>query len=409
VSFLLTVVFLTIAPAATATTTWYVSGVGGSDSNSCISVAPCKTIGHAISLAASGDTIKVAAATYRENLTIRTSLNIIGSSAKTTIIDGRGVNSVVTISGTSAHVALSKLTIRNGSARNGGGISNSGTLTLSNSTISGNLSINGGAGGGIANYGPLTIKNSTISGNSAVKGTCTLFCLVWGGGIANYGPLTMDKSTISGNRAANGGGIFFQSGSVLTVINNSTISGNSAATVGGGISNRIGNLAINNSTISGNSAGQGGGIENGNSISVSTLMISNSTVGGNSAVQSGGIYNFSGSTAAFQNSIDANASGNCFGVVTSKGHNLSGDQTCNFRNSGDLNNTDPQLGPLQNNGGPTQTMALPSGSPAVDAGNPNGCTDSVGHLLKTDQRGKPRPDPEDTGGCDIGAYERQSD
>jgi hypothetical protein len=88
---------------------------------------------------------------------------------------------------------------------------------------------------------------------------------------------------------------------------------------------------------------------------------------------------------------------------------LSSDQTCNFKSSGDLNNTNPQLGSLQNNGGPTQTMALPSGSPAVDAGNPNGCTDQTGHLLKTDQRGKPRPDPEDTGGCDIGAYERQSD
>ena len=68
------------------------------------------------------------------------------------------------------------------------------------------------------------------------------------------------------------------------------------------------------------------------------------------------------------------------------------------------------LGSLQNNGGPTQTMALPSGSPAVDAGNPNGCTDGLGHLLKTDQRGAPRPDrPEDTGGCDIGAFEKQSD
>ncbi len=54
-------------------------------------------------------------------------------------------------------------------------------------------------------------------------------------------------------------------------------------------------------------------------------------------------------------------------------------------------------------------MALPSGSPAVDAGNPNGCTDNLGHLLKTDQRGQPRPDTEDTGGCDIGAYERQTD
>jgi hypothetical protein len=64
---------------------------------------------------------------------------------------------------------------------------------------------------------------------------------------------------------------------------------------------------------------------------------------------------------------------------------------------------------LQNNGGPTQTQALLSGSPAIDAGNPSGCTDGQGHLLKTDQRGMPRRNPEDTGGCDIGAYERQSD
>jgi hypothetical protein len=63
------------------------------------------------------------------------------------------------------------------------------------------------------------------------------------------------------------------------------------------------------------------------------------------------------------------------------------------------------LGPLQYNGGPTQTMALALGSPAVDAGNPTGCTDGLGHLLKTDQRGKPRPDAEDATGCDMVAYE----
>lgn len=95
--------------------------------------------------------------------------------------------------------------------------------------------------------------------------------------------------------------------------------------------------------------------------------------------------------------------------MTSHGYNLSSDGTCNFNGPGDLNNTNPLLGSLQNNGGPTNTMALPSGSPAVDAGNPIGCTDSFGHLLKTDQRGKPRPDLEDTGGCDMGAFERLSD
>jgi len=95
--------------------------------------------------------------------------------------------------------------------------------------------------------------------------------------------------------------------------------------------------------------------------------------------------------------------------MTSKGYNLSSDGTCNFSGPGDLNNTDPVLGPLQNNGGPTQTQALLPGSPAIDAGNPNGCTDGNGNLLKTDQRGAPRHDKEDTGGCDMGAFERQSD
>jgi hypothetical protein len=64
---------------------------------------------------------------------------------------------------------------------------------------------------------------------------------------------------------------------------------------------------------------------------------------------------------------------------------------------------------LGNYGGPTQTIPLLSGSPAIDAGNASGCTDGQGHLLKTDQRGAPRHDKEDAGGCDMGAYERQKD
>jgi hypothetical protein len=104
-----------------------------------------------------------------------------------------------------------------------------------------------------------------------------------------------------------------------------------------------------------------------------------------------------------------NVGGNCHGAVSSRGYNLSSDSTCDFDGAGDLNNTDPRLGKLQNNGGPTETMALLSGSPAIDSGNPSGCTDGKGHLLKTDQRGKPRPDKEDKNGCDRGAYERQKD
>ena len=111
-----------------------------------------------------------------------------------------------------------------------------------------------------------------------------------------------------------------------------------------------------------------------------------------------------------QNSIVANnAGGNCSGAVTSHGYNLSSDGTCDFDRAGDLNDTDPKLGRLRNNGGPTKTLALLPGSPAIDSGDPSGCTDNKGHLLKTDQRGKPRPDKEDAGGCDRGAYERHQD
>jgi len=143
------------------------------------------------------------------------------------------------------------------------------------------------------------------------------------------------------------------------------------------------------------------------------MGINNTTISGNTATQYGKGDNLSNVGAVvIQNSIVANGvDGNCYaGVpITSNGYNLSSDGTCNFNSRGDLNNHDPLLGPLQNNGGPTETIALLPGSPAIDAGNPAGCTDGSGHLLTTDQRGMPRPDREDAVGCDMGAYERQSD
>jgi hypothetical protein len=365
-SLLLMASFLALGQTALVSSTWYVDGVHGSDTNDCRSLqTACKTIGHAISLASSGDSIVVAAATYTENLTIGFSLKVIGSGASTTIIDGRGVNTVVTIPNSGTFVTLSKLTIRNGlvngQAAAGGGINNAGTLTISNSTVSGNQAstncgrpFSGSFGGGIYNRGTLTITNSTVSGNTAFATNCDgfFFCHSFGGGIFNGGgTLTVNTSTISGNFVRARGAAF-----------------------GGGI---YGTATISNSTVSGNSAGSGGGIDY-----PSTL----------------------------QNSIVSNNSGgNCKGTMTSNGYNLSSDNTCNFHGSGDRNNTDPKLGPLQNNGGPTQTQALLPGSPAIDAGNPSGCTDGHGHLLKTDQRGYPRPDHEDSGGCDMGAYERQTD
>jgi hypothetical protein len=146
----LTVVFLSLSAAtAIASTTWYVNGVSGSSSSDCKTpTTACKTISRAVSLAASGDTIRVAAAIYTESFTLGKSLNISGAGASTTIIDANELRAVVTIPNTAAHVTLSKLTIRNGKAAaagtfqrgvtSGGGINNSGTLTLTNSTVSGN-------------------------------------------------------------------------------------------------------------------------------------------------------------------------------------------------------------------------------------------------------------------------------
>ena len=278
-------------------------------------------------------------------------MKIVGASAKTTILDGGARGRVINITSTSARVTLSKVTIQNGFASPGGGVKNSGTLTISNSTLTANHTsiLGSSSGGGIFNTGTLTISNTTLSGNSSPSSNGG------GGGVYSSGP-----------------------GSTVT---------------------------INNSTFSGNTAAKGGGIDNVRTFGSSNVTINNSTFSGNK----GGIDNVEGGVF-LQNSIIANNTiGNCSGAITSNGYNLSSDSTCNFNGPGDLNNTDPMLGPLQNNGGPTQTQALLSGSPAIDAGNPNGCTDGNGNLLKTDQRGAPRPDKEDTSGCDMGAYESQTD
>ena len=377
--------YAVLVPAAGASTTWYVDGVNGNDANHCQATqAACKTIGHAISLASSGDSIMVAAATYSENLTIGTSLTLVGSSAATTIIDGGGRGTVVKVSSATAYVTLSQFTIQNGHARDGGGIYNAGTLRIIYSTVSNNKASPsicifvgcGASGGGIFNVGTLTINNTTVSGNTAY--TSYGRGAVAGGGISNGGTLTVSNSTISGNS--------FTGTSLYS------------SAVGGGIANS-GTAFVNNSTITGNSGP--GGIWNQGSITMSSV-----TVSGNG----GGVKTQSGQSAVIQNSILVdNGGSDCTGSMTSKGYNLGSDATCNFSGTGDRNNTDPLLGPLQNNGGPTATMALLPGSPAIDGGNPSGCTDGQGSLLKTDQRGMPRPDPEDKGGCDMGAYESQSD
>jgi hypothetical protein len=207
------------------------------------------------------------------------------------------------------------------------------------------------------------VTNSILSRNSAQSG----------GGISNAGTLTVSDSTLSQNSDygsnQGGGGIYNQIGGTLSVTN-STLFGNSA-TFGGGIENKFsGTLSVSNSTLSGNSASGGGGIAN----QSGTLSVSNSTISGNSS--GGGIDNFGTltlqSTILAANS-DGNCVG---GVpITSQGDNVADDATC-FTTSVALNDqasVNPLLGTLGNYGGFTQTIPLLPGSPALDAVTHNAC------------------------------------
>jgi predicted outer membrane repeat protein len=338
-------------------------------------------------------------------LGVAKSVTISGPGADQLSIAGIQFQSVFFVAVKAA--TISGLTIRNGAV----GIDNGGTLTVMNCVISG-MSV-----GGIHNVSSLTVVNSnvsdnffgiynitgefgvviatilstTVSGNSAggVVASPHFFggrayitiidCTITGnsapsggGGIfATNTSLSVANSTISGNSTGSSGGGISVSGSGLvpgSSIVNSTISGNSAKTSGGGIS---GGATVENSTISGNSAGtSGGGIYNNSSLDV-TL----STITGNSAPSGGGIYNV-GSVEVSNTILNAGASGeNIFndgGTVTSVGYNLSSDDGGGYlTGAGDQINTDPSLGPLQDNGGPTLTHALLPGSPAIDAGDPN--------------------------------------
>ena len=390
-----------------------------------------------IAAAAAGDTIQFAAALNGQTISLTSAELFID---KNLTIDGPGANqlTVKRAAGSSANfrifrvgllhtVTIQGLTISNGvaaSGASGGGILNDGsTLTITNCVIRDNFAP---FGGGIFNSAiqsgtaELTISNSTLSGNST-SGT--------GGGIYNYGvgnfnfaSVVMTDCTVSGNSAVSGGGIISDgsvSGEVVVIINNSTISGNTATQKGGGIYNSGVSTTHNawtrvtDSTISGNSAAMGGGCFNSADQGWGTLELLYSTMTNNSAGQGGGVFNtgasgFSqGATVGVVNTIlNAGATGenifNQSGFVGSGGYNLSSDNGGGFLTvEGDQINTNPLLGPLQNNGGPTLTHALLIGSPALNAGYP-GFTSPPDN----DQRGPGFPRVFNTR-IDIGSFELQ--
>src|SRR5207302_984726 len=233
----------------------------------------------------------------------------------------------------------------------------------------------------------------------------------------------------SGNHGSVGGGVYNDgySGTATLTVTNSTFSGNSVAAPysvgsGGGIYNNgsygSATLTVANSTFSGNSAGYldygwGGAIYNDGSLGSATLTLNNSTFGGNSAgYHGGGIYNGSGMVTIRHTILNAGALGenlfNAYGSVSSLGYNLSSDNGGGLLTAtGDQINTDPLLGPLQDNGGPTFTHELLNGSPAIDAGDPNFNPNSFNPPMVYDQRGTGF-NRVVNGRIDIGAFEVQA-
>jgi hypothetical protein len=328
-------------------------------------------------------------------LQIARDLTIAGPGADMITISGNHTGGVLRVYG--GFIQIGGLTIADGYTPGfGGGIANSGTLTVASSILRDNFSIRGGR---IENAGTLTVVNSILSNNSAV---------LVGGGIynANPGTATVINSTFTGNGASGGGGIANEGGTLTVTA--STLSGNFGAD-GAGITNGGRLAVIMNSTLSGNIVSARGGF--GAALSIyagAQTIIANSTLSANSVTASDG---FGGGLAIvgvgtqtlIRNTIiagnNAASAPDMHGQVNSQGHNLIGDGTggSGYTDT-DLvgtaqNPINPMLGRLEDNGGPTWTHALLSGSPALNAGDPD-------ELGNPDQRGVLR-----SGGVNIGAYQ----
>jgi hypothetical protein len=311
-------------------------------------------------------------------------------------------------------MTLNNCVVSNNTAGNAGGVQNQGMhVTLNNCQIVNNTA--NGFGGGISNLlsGVLMDINNCLIANNTTQ-------VYDGAGIYNQGTINLADSTVTGNNAHHyGGAIINQDAGILNVVR-STLDDNTAGVGGGGIFNTSSTLNVSDSTIANNTAVStlaptasnvtgGGGI---NATAFAHVTITNSTIAGNSTGWGGGGVALTrpanGCFISLFDTIVANNSAgdhgpDAAGAMTSPGHNLIGQTDASTGwGASDLTGTsgaplDPVLGPLQDNGGPTFTMAILPGSPALDAGDNTGAPD-------TDQRGLTRVV---AGVIDIGAFEAQ--
>ncbi len=299
-------------------------------------------------------------------LTITDALTIVGPGANQLAISGNNASGVFEIRAVTSDVTISGLTVTNGRGSYAGGgilVGTVGTFNLINAAVTNNTATD--TGGGLE-FGPKLNSPSTLN---------------------------ISGSTFSGNRSKEGGAIHLEGGTAN--ITNTTISGNTATEAyGGGISNFESVITINHSTITGNSSsgtsvrGSGGGVAN---LNITNITVANTIIAGNSGVNPD-VSDYKDARGNFV-SLGGNLIGNNQGTT---GAFTAGNSNAN----GDIVGTsaapvDPKLAALADNGGPTQTIALLGGSPALDHAGSASCP-------ATDQRGVPRPQGS---GCDIGAFE----
>ncbi len=368
----LSIALVGLAKQARASGTWYVK-VDGSDGDDCAMPATaCAAINGALAKVGfvAGDTIKITNGMYTNTgndvVFIDQDVTLSGgwdasfvSQTGMTTLDGQNTRRGINVN--EGIVNIERFIIQNGyNSAQGGGIRNNAILNIQNSLITNNTS--GWMGGGIFSFGTLSLNNSTISHNTAGSGGSGGG---GGGAIQNYsGTVTIENSTISGN----------------------TIVG---AFSGNAISN-FGTVILKNSTVSGNSGTP-------TVITSEILTLIHATISNNSGL------GVTANTLTLENSIIANNSGgDCQvgGTLNNIGYNvIEGNLNCTPANT-DVIGIDPLVAALANNGGPTQTMALLPGSPAI------GLVPSPNCLFANDQRGVARPQGT---GCDSGAYEAVGD
>ncbi|MFM8273119.1 MAG: choice-of-anchor Q domain-containing protein [Gemmata sp.] len=370
--------------------------------------------------APAGDVITFAPALNGQTVQLSTrvvldkSLTISGPGAGLLAVGGQQRSGLFAVAG-APRVSITGLTLTGGAAQSAAAVDNpSGTLRLSNCTVASNTAIS--SAGAVASGGYLGIDGCTFVGNAVTFGS--------GGAVATTGRAVIRSSVFSGNRAlalgqaGNGGGIFSAGSLTLfgcTFVSNSAHNGSVPGGAGGALASS-GDGTVTNCTFTANAAtGTFGGVGGGAIASLGgTLLVRNSTVAGNSTsanlstARGGGIAVFSGSLTLQNTIVAGNTAGSgspdIYGGYTSVGYSLIQDPAGSFvygtqtmTDPTNISGLDPLLGPLRDNGGPTPTMALLPGSPAINAGNPAFSGDPA-----TDQRGFFRVAG---GALDIGAFE----